>query len=278
MWPKTSYRSLWYGLPRFNHPSLLLTPCQVLDPSDRLGVEPKSSPSQLREHPLFTEPTQPATSEEPSGMPICWETLWTDPPVCPETGIVQPAPAAALPDDEDDSLWDNVVHEFSLVNINTHGANGNAKGSGGPYSPTSLLLPTGPTLDVPPDVVPTEANETVSGVETPQPPTEDDPTDSDFVKGDAQAVSDAAVAPTIAAASNSEPAHGDLGEADDPVLKAKDWWVINIRLPSPAMLFLTSWTRFPGLACWPRERPSVACPRSGRLCGAACTSNRGRAP
>ncbi|PIL23529.1 transporter [Ganoderma sinense ZZ0214-1] len=196
----------------------------VLDPSDRLGVEPKSSPSQLRGHPLFTEPVDSVSPEEPAGMPISWDTLWIDPPVCPETGIVQPALAAALPEDEDDSLWDNVVHEFSLVNLNTVGANGNAKGSGGPHSPTSLLLPTGPPLDVPPDVVPTEATKAMDGVDARPPPTEDDPADNDSVSEDAQDVSDAAVpvAPPIAVG-NSEPAHDDLGDVDDPVLKGKDW-------------------------------------------------------
>nr|VWO94516.1 GlcNAc-PI de-N-acetylase [Ganoderma boninense] len=193
----------------------------VLDPSERLGVEPKSSPSQLREHPLFTEPVESVASGQPGSMPISWDTLWIDPPVCPETGIVQPAPTAALPDDEDDSLWDNVVHEFSLVNLNTVGANGNAKGSGGPHSPTSLLLPTGPPLDVPPDVVPAKAR---GAVEHRPPPTENNPVDTDSANKNAQDVSDTAVTvPPPVAACHKEPARGDLGDADDPALKGKDW-------------------------------------------------------
>ena len=82
---------------------------------------------------------------------MSWETLWTDPPVPPETGIIQPAPSA-LAADEGDDLWDNMVHEFSLVNVRP--PNG-----GGPVSPLGVPLP--PPVDVPPDVVPCEVVETV---------------------------------------------------------------------------------------------------------------------
>ncbi|KAI0642597.1 kinase-like domain-containing protein [Trametes meyenii] len=88
----------------------------VLDPSDRLGITPKSSPSELRNHPFFASP---GTEGDTEPTPIRWATLWTDPPVAPETGIVQPAPQP-VEDDEDD-MWDNVVHQFSLANLRSPG-------------------------------------------------------------------------------------------------------------------------------------------------------------
>ena len=177
---------------------------------------------------MFAEPTEPITPEEPGGTPICWDTLWIDPPVPPETGVVQPAPATGLPGD-DDSLWDNVVRDFSLVNINTSVANGTEKGSGGPYSPTGLLLPTGPPLDVPPDVIPMAVTDTMVAVDTRRSLAEDGPADDGVVSQDAQAVT---VAPDIPA-SNSAAVHDNLADVDDPMLKAKDWSVIRARQPSP---------------------------------------------
>ncbi|TBU39915.1 hypothetical protein BD309DRAFT_1049364 [Dichomitus squalens] len=65
--PKTSCRSWWYGFPRLDNPVLVahwhLPP--VLDPSDHLGVEPKSFPSGLvRGYPPFTGPAYSTSVEE----------------------------------------------------------------------------------------------------------------------------------------------------------------------------------------------------------------------
>ncbi|KAI0720737.1 kinase-like domain-containing protein [Cerioporus squamosus] len=161
----------------------------VLDPSERLGVEPKSSPSQLREHPFFT-----ATAEDATDTPIRWETLWTDPPIPPETGIVQPS--AALADDEE--LWGSVVSEFSLVNLRSplHG---------GPLAPGDSVSPAAP-VDVPPDAIPCEVTETV---------TPDEPKPSDSADAPLKAAANGDLNGPEAAAAN--------GDLDDPVLKAKNW-------------------------------------------------------
>ena len=197
----------------------------MLEPSDRLGVEPKSSPSELRRHPLFTGPTYPTAAEESDDTPVRWDTLWTDQPIPPETGIIGPAPASMIPEAEDDSLWDNVVHEFSLVNVKPPGTNGVANGR--PFSPSDLLMPTTAPVDVPPDAVPTEVVETVAVGRAP--PAEQD---GGVVDGEG----DAAVSTTadgharpVAPVSGDDPARGDLRDVSDPVLKLKDWWVFSTR-------------------------------------------------
>ncbi|KAI0739082.1 kinase-like domain-containing protein [Daedaleopsis nitida] len=89
----------------------------VLDPSDRLGVEPKSSPSQLRDHSFFAGASAEHAGHDADMPPIRWDSLWTESPVPPETGIVQPRPSSIADNNDEDSLWENVVHEFSLVHI-----------------------------------------------------------------------------------------------------------------------------------------------------------------
>ncbi|KAI8976664.1 kinase-like protein [Trametes punicea] len=154
----------------------------VLDPSERLGIEPKSSPSELRNHPFFSASCILDDSEV---NPVRWETLWTDPPVPPQTGIVPPAPRAA---DEED-LWENVVHEFSAVNIRSP-----LNVDGDPLSPIANgdAHPTRP-VDVPPGAVPSEVVESA--------PVEEDE-------------------------SSAVPPEGPDDGADDPALRAKDWWVL----------------------------------------------------
>ena len=124
---------------------------------------------------------------------IRWDTLWTDPPLQPETGIIPPSNNITFGDDGDnDELWDSVVHEFSLSSIG---------------SPNSLSLPPHDNIppaslmpvDVPPHVVPCEV------VEPPRSTTEE-------ADGDAAGVlNDTAVA------------DGDI------TLAAKDWCVTPSR-------------------------------------------------
>ncbi|KAI0631002.1 kinase-like protein [Trametes polyzona] len=115
----------------------------VLDPLERLGVEPKSSPSELRNHPFFSSP-----AEDEGGLaPMRWDTLWTDPPVPPETGIVAPAPRHAGVEDAED-VWESMVNEFSLANLRSPGAV-----NGDPLTPNGTVH-SGPPVDVPPNAVP----------------------------------------------------------------------------------------------------------------------------
>ncbi|OJT13161.1 Serine/threonine-protein kinase ksg1 [Trametes pubescens] len=163
----------------------------VLDPADRLGVEPKSSPSELRHHPLFS-PQSP--EENPSTSPISWDTLWTDPPPVIETGIAAPTQPHGPGDDED--VWESMVQEFSLVNLRSPGP---LDVDGDPLSPNGLLMPssTSTPVDVPPDAVPSVVVETVS-----PPP--------------APGVGSLAADPSEAPASEEAP-------AADPVFKDRDW-------------------------------------------------------
>ncbi|OSD01396.1 kinase-like protein [Trametes coccinea BRFM310] len=161
----------------------------VLDPSERLGVEPKSSPSELREHPFFSA----SISTEGSGSeaaPIGWETLWTDPPIPPQTGIVPPAPR---PSEED--LWDDVVHEFSVVNMQSPGL---AALDRSPLSPNGNARPVRSPLEIPPEVLPSQAVDSESG-----------PLDEDELSSlDGR---------------EERPEAKEIEDVDDPVLKAKDW-------------------------------------------------------
>ncbi|KAH9848376.1 kinase-like domain-containing protein [Lenzites betulinus] len=122
----------------------------VLDPSERLGIEPKSSPAELRVHPFFTTTT---TDGNPAGTAIKWDTLWTDPPIPPETGIVKPAPRHAAEDSDD--VWESMVQDFSLANIRSPGPL-----DVDPLSPNEA--PAHAPVDVPPDAGLSEVVETVS--------------------------------------------------------------------------------------------------------------------
>ncbi|KAH9886083.1 kinase-like domain-containing protein [Cubamyces lactineus] len=127
----------------------------VLDPAERLGVEPKSSPTELREHAFFTASVNVGGSE---ASPVRWDTLWTDSPVAPETGIVPPSKHPA--DDED--VWESMVQEFSAVNLRSPVSSDR--------DPLSLSLSSGARsaapVDVPPDVVPSEVVESVPSEKT----------------------------------------------------------------------------------------------------------------
>ncbi|CDO77081.1 hypothetical protein BN946_scf184473.g25 [Trametes cinnabarina] len=158
----------------------------VLEPSERLGIEPKSSPSELRDHPFFSSSI---VFEETEATPIRWETLWTDPPVPPQTGIVPPV---ARPSEED--LWDDVVHEFSTVNIRSPGLMALDRR---PLSPDGRPHRVRSPLDIPPEVVPSEAVDSESG-----------PLDEDELSS---------LGPR-----EEQPAE-EAEDVDDPVLKAKDW-------------------------------------------------------
>ncbi|KAI9069845.1 kinase-like protein [Trametes sanguinea] len=156
----------------------------VLDPSERLGIEPKSSPSELREHPFFS------TSISSEATPIRWESLWTDPSVPPQTGIVPPAPRPS-----EDDLWDDVVHEFSVVNLQSPGLMALDRG---PLSPNGNVRPARSPLEIPPEVLPSQAVDSESG-----------PLDEDELSS------------LDAREERGEAKEGE--DVDDPVLKAKDW-------------------------------------------------------
>ena len=70
-------------------------------------MEPKSSPSELREHPFFNLKTT-----EGSVAPVCWETLWTTSAPSIESGIVPPPEENTVEFD-----WDAIIHQFSLVGV-----------------------------------------------------------------------------------------------------------------------------------------------------------------
>ncbi|KAI0760136.1 kinase-like domain-containing protein [Fomes fomentarius] len=166
----------------------------VLDPSDRLGVEPKSSPTQLRGHAFFSTVSAASLEKYRDVASIRWDTLWTDPPLPPETGIIQPAPSPDH-DDENADLWDDVVHEFSLVDIRSP--------NGAPTS-TPGIPPPGPPVDVAPDVVPYEVVESVHSDQEP-------PCRAIVVSPDA---------PTPAATTAED------DDVDHTALRAKDWSLV----------------------------------------------------
>lgn len=173
--------------------SALIIP-QVLDPAERLGVEPKSSPSELRDHPLFSAQ---GAEEDPSIPPISWDTLWTDPAPPIETGIAAPAQTHGSGDEED--VWESMVQEFSLANLRSPGPL-----DGDPLSTMAngLLTPssTSTPVDVPPDAVLSEVVETVSDSSAPD--------------------ADAGVGPLAA---ESEAPASEEAPATDPVFKDRDW-------------------------------------------------------
>ncbi|KAF8586893.1 kinase-like protein [Ramaria rubella] len=98
----------------------------VIQPSDRLGISPKSSPSDLREHPFFTRHTSMGSEAHPTSY-INWGTLWTDPPVPIEHGLFK-----ALPREQEDSngiSWDGFINQFSLL-INENSTDSLGEGAG----------------------------------------------------------------------------------------------------------------------------------------------------
>ncbi|KAI0822930.1 kinase-like protein [Trametes gibbosa] len=123
----------------------------ILDPSERLGIEPKSSPAELRGHPFFTASTADESAESTA---IKWDTLWTDSPIPPETGIAKPSPRHTSEDEDD--VWENMVQDFSLANLRSSGPL-----DGDPLSPNGAITHA-PPVDVPPDAAFSEVVETVS--------------------------------------------------------------------------------------------------------------------
>ncbi|KAF8524221.1 kinase-like domain-containing protein [Gautieria morchelliformis] len=85
----------------------------VLDPSDRLGVPPKSSPSELRHHPFFVG----HSSSKPDAHPpyINWDTLWTDPPVAIASGLTKVTERERREEDGHPFSWGGFIQEFSLI-------------------------------------------------------------------------------------------------------------------------------------------------------------------
>ncbi|RDX47215.1 kinase-like protein [Lentinus brumalis] len=206
----------------------------VLDPSERLGVEPKSSPAELRAHAFFT-----ATSGD-TDTPIRWDTLWTDPPVPPETGIVQPSGS----EPEDEELWDSVVNEFSLVNLRSplH-----APQHGGPLEPAEGVSFTAPE-DVPPDVRPCEVAEAVAP---------DKPEPSASAETSPEVAANGGLTDTEAATD---------GDLDDPVLKAKNWSNILSHGETISSLAAVTTSVRKGLLKQPRPCALLLTSRSRLLC------------
>ncbi|KAF8508732.1 AGC/PDK1 protein kinase, partial [Hysterangium stoloniferum] len=67
----------------------------VTDPSERIGVPPKSSPDKLRNHPFFTRnQSSEAELKIHPGDYIDWASLWADLPVPIECGLVKIPPRA----------------------------------------------------------------------------------------------------------------------------------------------------------------------------------------
>lgn len=94
----------------WSKPCLADCPFQVLDPSDRLGVPPKSSLPDLREHAFFVGHGASTSGDHPASY-INWDTLWSDPSPIIEPGLVQVTPQRQ----EDKFSWGGFVTEFSLV-------------------------------------------------------------------------------------------------------------------------------------------------------------------
>ncbi len=183
---------------------------------------------QLRGHAFFSTVSAASPEKYPDVASIRWDTLWTDPPLPPETGIIQPAPSPD-PDDENADLWDDVVHGFSLVDIQSPNR-----------APTSTpgIPPPGPPVDVAPDVVPCEVVESVHSDQEP-------PCGAILVSPDAPA-------PAATTAKDDD--------VDHTALRAKDW---SVHLNSGLVFGLTS--TFSGPTSLPPESPSVVWPWSKHL-------------
>ncbi|KAF9530242.1 AGC/PDK1 protein kinase [Crepidotus variabilis] len=85
----------------------------VSDPTERLGVSPKSSPSKLRQHPFFVgHPTKGtdggsqnvASSPQKRWLTVEWEALWTKPAPEIEVGPYRIKPQQPV---ETDDLWES---------------------------------------------------------------------------------------------------------------------------------------------------------------------------
>ncbi|KAH7920898.1 kinase-like protein [Leucogyrophana mollusca] len=87
---------------------------QVLEPSHRLGSDPRSSPSELRAHKFFAGNAEEA---QPTSR-IDWDTLWTDPAPTVDSGLVRPPPPVESEDEQaQERFWDDFVHGFSSVGL-----------------------------------------------------------------------------------------------------------------------------------------------------------------
>lgn len=93
---------------------LLTNTAQVLDPSDRIGVPPKSSTSELRDHSFFIGPGS-SKSEDHRTSYINWDTLWSDPPAVIEPGLVRVIQRERQEEDARLLAWNDFVQDFSLV-------------------------------------------------------------------------------------------------------------------------------------------------------------------
>ncbi|KAF8960326.1 AGC/PDK1 protein kinase [Flammula alnicola] len=99
-------RALDYSLPQEcdKDAADLIKHLLVLDPLDRLGVPPKSSPEALRQHPFFVgdkTSTPENDASRKAWLVIDWEILWTAPAPEIEVGPYRSRPQELPPDD----LW-----------------------------------------------------------------------------------------------------------------------------------------------------------------------------
>jgi 3-phosphoinositide dependent protein kinase-1 len=79
---------------------------QVAEPTDRLGVGPKSSVTALRQHPFFVGHDQTPHTKET--FVVDWETIWTVEPVVLESGVVPPPPM-----EDKEHFWDDFVRSLN---------------------------------------------------------------------------------------------------------------------------------------------------------------------
>ncbi|PPQ80556.1 hypothetical protein CVT25_001590 [Psilocybe cyanescens] len=99
-------RALDFSLPKACDPDAadLIKSLLILDPQERLGVPPKSSPDILRQHPFFSGGKAAASDDATPPKPwsvIDWKILWTAPPPKIEVGPYRSRPQE-LPTDD---LW-----------------------------------------------------------------------------------------------------------------------------------------------------------------------------
>jgi 3-phosphoinositide dependent protein kinase-1 len=99
-------RALEFSLPQVCDPDAadLIRRLLVLDPLERLGVPPKSSPEILRQHPFFVGGKTSGPENDVSWKPwsvVDWEVLWTAPAPEIEVGPYRSRPQELSTDD----LW-----------------------------------------------------------------------------------------------------------------------------------------------------------------------------
>ncbi|KAF8155615.1 AGC/PDK1 protein kinase [Crassisporium funariophilum] len=99
-------RALQYSLPDICDADAanLIKDLLVLDPLERLGVKPKSSPEDLRQHPFFVGHKASSSEKDKSTRSvsvITWETIWTVPAPVIEAGTYRSRPQELPVDD----LW-----------------------------------------------------------------------------------------------------------------------------------------------------------------------------